>query len=474
MEMTGKLRKPLLYLLTALMVLTCVVAYSPADLGAKAAVTNNKDVLIVIDPGRIYGATGADPGYKPQTTSGITEADLNKKLSANIALALQNKGYTVMTTLDVGNGIPNLIENKKPNITLQQRYDAANDVQASLFISVHMNSYGTYPNKASGASVYYDSAQTATNMALNSQNFAKAVYNYMSTLTGVKGDRTTPVTTKGEAVLRYNKAPAIMLEAGFLTNQTDLMNLVTDNYRINMASKVADGVANFLTSYTPPKRDTTPPTIGELRTSKTPAYNSKFNIAAYSVEDTESGVKRVYCGVFPKGKRKTQMKYVEAKYQGGAKWVAKVDIKALFDNRAGRYFVEVYAVDNAGNVSNPNVSPYEDRVLVQYLKDTKPPVLSTVKVNKTPSKTGRISIAAYGVKDEQSGVKNVQYKVYPSGKRHKGTTAINAKKSGSKWSATVNLKKLYKKTGRYVIDIYGTDKAGNTGLMKRVKVVYTK
>lgn len=461
--METKKRFPVIaYALVFLLAVTCVLAYTPAKWAAKAA----EKPVVVVDPGHIYiDGGGHDPGAVASDKS-TDESKLNPVLANKIAQQLLKRGYNVYSTLKIADNIPVLMGEQVPYISHTGRAQASNKAKADIFISVHHNSNisGKFDTGA-GTEVLYCPNQWAAGMAAESKKLAQSVYNSVASLAYTRGNRATPVKTAGAYVLLKNNAPAITFEAGFLTNRTDLANVKDPAKQDQIAAKVADGIAAYLKASNIEK-DKAPPTADYINTSKTPSVKPKFSVAAYGVQD-DTGVSGVRYEVYLQGQRSKGVKKVAARNQGGGKWYSPVDLAKLF-GKTGRYNVDVYATDMAGN------SAMVGRVLLTYKKDRMAPEIERINTSKTPSKKPKFSVAAYGVSDE-SGVKSVQYKVYPTRQRSKAKTVPAKKQGGSKWYAAVDVKKLFgDKAGLYIVDVYATDKANNTDMVGRVRLTYEK
>lgn len=201
-------------------------------------------IKIVIDPGHGVGSNGMDSGNIG--IGKVTEASLNKQLATKIVQQLAARGYKVYTTFPLVSGIPHLLP-ETPGTNVRQRADAANSIGANLFISVHHDSYTT--SGPSGMIVLVDSAQDthgAAGMYSKSNSFAHSVYNSIKELGYTTGNRRQTVVDQGTTVLRYNRAPAITLEAGFITNPDDCVRAKDATCQQNLAIKVADGVDKFV------------------------------------------------------------------------------------------------------------------------------------------------------------------------------------------------------------------------------------
>ena len=219
---------------------------------------------IVIDPG--HG--GKDPGA---SDNGVIEKNVNLAVGLALERILTSRGYKVVMT-------------RKTDVylKLQERTDIANNVNADLFVSVHVNALPT-KKSMTGFEIYImalptdkDAMELAkvenreyvegkgmdtanvdrrTEMLLRilgdmqqnikiseSTDFAAALYN-AGVLNGLPMRR---VAQAPFFVLRGAGMPAVLLEIGFLTNAIEAQLLMRPDYHEKIAQAMAAGIANYL------------------------------------------------------------------------------------------------------------------------------------------------------------------------------------------------------------------------------------
>ncbi|MFP4168196.1 MAG: N-acetylmuramoyl-L-alanine amidase [Desulfonatronovibrionaceae bacterium] len=212
---------------------------------------------IMIDPG--HG--GKDPGA---VSNGILEKDINLRMSRVLGDMLEEEGFRVLYTRTDDSFLP-----------LEERTAMANSKKADLFISIHCNAHNS--RKMRGFEVYYlnlakskDAVRVAarensisekkisdlqyilTDLMLNSKisesrdlagsvhktalNAGRQVYSSLND----HGVREAPFY-----VLMGAQMPAILLELGYLTNDTDRAHLKSDKFLTRMAQGLVDGVVDY-------------------------------------------------------------------------------------------------------------------------------------------------------------------------------------------------------------------------------------
>lgn len=117
-------------------------------------------------------------------------------------------------------------------LELKERAAIANNLKADLFISVHANSGSA---KATGTETYYQRDA--------SKAFANVMHKHLVKATGLS-DR--GVRYGNFHVIRETKMPAILLEAGYLSNKGDEALLFTEELQDRFAQAIVDGIKEYL------------------------------------------------------------------------------------------------------------------------------------------------------------------------------------------------------------------------------------
>ncbi|MEO0018802.1 MAG: hypothetical protein RLZZ522_2085 [Verrucomicrobiota bacterium] len=169
---------------------------------------------VVIDPGHGGHDKGAQWGQ-------VYEKHLALDTSARLESYLKQRGIkTVMT------------RRSDYFVTLPGRVNIANRFRNAIFVSVHYNY--TWRAEASGLETYYHSGQ--------SQRLAQLVHTGMmkrvsAVNRGVKSAR--------YYVIRNTTIPAILVECGFISNQSERGRMRSAWYRDSLARGIADGILRF-------------------------------------------------------------------------------------------------------------------------------------------------------------------------------------------------------------------------------------
>lgn len=195
--------------------------------------TTPYEKIVIIDAG--HG--GEDSGAVG--VSGVLEKDLNLDIALTLGRILEERGYIpVYTRLD-----DRLLYKDEENIKgirkisdLKNRCSFASNYSDSLFVSIHMNSFGD--EKYSGLQVYYSESH-------GSSLAAELVQASVKELLQPSNNRKIK-SGKKIYVLENTENPAILIECGFITNKEECKKLENADYREKLASAIADGIIKYL------------------------------------------------------------------------------------------------------------------------------------------------------------------------------------------------------------------------------------
>uniref|UniRef100_UPI0026DC8129 N-acetylmuramoyl-L-alanine amidase n=1 Tax=Holdemanella biformis TaxID=1735 RepID=UPI0026DC8129 len=158
---------------------------------------------------------------------GDYEKDINLDIALLVGKQLNSYGYNVVYTR-TSDSVSWPSNNKKD---LQARCDLAKKKNVDLFVSIHLNS-SEY--EANGYEIYCDFNNKNTVKLSNSILKQLDQFDY-STNRGLLDTNETPLY-----VVKNNKVDAILIEAGFISDDSDLYYL--KNYTKNIATAIAAGI----------------------------------------------------------------------------------------------------------------------------------------------------------------------------------------------------------------------------------------
>lgn len=203
----------------------------------KSTSTINKQVfnwslggkVIAIDPG--HG--GYDPGAKGY--SGILEKDLNLAIGLALKEVLKQGGAAVVMTRETDVDLVTPGEGTMKSRDLQNRLKYIERQKADLLVSIHLNSSGS---RWRGAQVFYHPKDEI--------NKELAVAIQAGLQQELQNTNRQALSLSSSYLLKEIAIPAVIVEAGFITNPEEEALLKDESYQAKLAKGIAKGVLDFL------------------------------------------------------------------------------------------------------------------------------------------------------------------------------------------------------------------------------------
>lgn len=187
--------------------------------------------VIVVDPG--HG--GVDPGAVGKNNA--LEKDIVLAIGHRLALFLRQGGARVLMTRETDTDLsdPELFGlYAKKRQDLARRVALANNSKADLLISIHINSF---PDpRQYGAQTFYQGSSPA------SLRLARAI---QKELNFFLNDEDREPLTGNYYILRETKIPAVIVEAGFLSNPRESKKLSDPSYQTKIAFCLFAGLVRY-------------------------------------------------------------------------------------------------------------------------------------------------------------------------------------------------------------------------------------
>lgn len=183
-------------------------------------------VIIVIDAGHGGFDTGSI-GY-----SGTNEKDLTLSISLKLGQKLEEKGFDIYYTRDKDISLGN-----SEFYDLNGRIKIINNLKPDIFLSIHLN--GSEYESAKGVETY--------TRALDDKSYllGECIQDELSSIeyTTDRGVKTTK--DKRLAILNRTRYVGILLELGFITNESDEEYLVSASGQDIIVDCIVSGVLNY-------------------------------------------------------------------------------------------------------------------------------------------------------------------------------------------------------------------------------------
>ncbi len=173
---------------------------------------------VVVDAG--HG--GNDGG----TYSGkIIEKDITLAVAKKIKKLLEEQDINVIMTRETDE-----------YLELEERTQISNENETDLFVSIHCNYYEG-GSEVKGIECYY---------AENDEISKEVAEIIMKNIDEISGLRNRGAKEEDYFVTKFNDAPAVLVEMGFLSNPTECKNLTDSNYQQSLAQELVEGILQSL------------------------------------------------------------------------------------------------------------------------------------------------------------------------------------------------------------------------------------
>ena len=191
-------------------------------------VSDKPEEKAVIKKSAIKGKVVIDPGHGGSDygaiREGINEKDITLDVSQRVASILKSKGYKVAMT-----------RNDDTYVSLQERVDFSENEAPEIFVSIHVNSAVASEPCGIETHYYHD----------YSTGLAKIIHSHLIKEIDTK-DR--GLFKSKFYVINHTTVPAILVEMGFLSNEKERAELISDKRKQKTAKAIAEGVIEYCKS----------------------------------------------------------------------------------------------------------------------------------------------------------------------------------------------------------------------------------
>ncbi|MGG5359041.1 MULTISPECIES: N-acetylmuramoyl-L-alanine amidase family protein [unclassified Enterococcus] len=168
-----------------------------------------------------------DPGHGGEDTGALSNDELTEEKEVTLSTAEK-----VKSALEAAGATVYLTRTTDELVQLGDICTYSEEKEADVFISLHADST-EYANEATGITTYYYYGEEET--------LAQTIQESFTSL---------PLDSRGIAygnyqVLRENLQPSILIEMGYMNNDNDLSELVSDSYQEQLAESITTGLTNY-------------------------------------------------------------------------------------------------------------------------------------------------------------------------------------------------------------------------------------
>ena len=204
-----------------------------ADVSADVANGPLTGWTILVDPG--HG--GYDGGARCRD-SRVWEKALNLAVALQVKEALIQRGAAVVMTRTTDTDL--CTENRPANLTkkrqdMQKRIAVAQENQADMVLSIHMNEYRD--RRESGPQVFFRSGCDAGRL------LAGCVQEQL--IAHLQPGKERSAMAGDYFILRLD-VPSVLVECGFISNAAEEQLLLSDAYQLRLAEAVTEGVTAYV------------------------------------------------------------------------------------------------------------------------------------------------------------------------------------------------------------------------------------
>jgi N-acetylmuramoyl-L-alanine amidase len=223
------------------MVMGVLLVVSMLFVGRQAAVYVNSAAVVqqqqqekpcvVLDAG--HG--GNDPGKVG--INGALEKDINLEIARKVQTYLEANDIRVVMTRESDEGLYDPQSSNKKVEDMKRRVALMDETMPDLAVSIHQNSY--IEEYVQGAQVFYYTGST------EGQQLAQTIQE--SLVKRVEPDNTRQVKPNNSYyLLKKTGTPIVIVECGFLSNQTEADKLCTPFYQDKLAWAITMGILQYL------------------------------------------------------------------------------------------------------------------------------------------------------------------------------------------------------------------------------------
>ncbi len=189
--------------------------------------------VIVLDAGH------GKPDEGAQSSTGTTEAETNLKIALKVQNLLEQSGATVILTRSDENAIYDLDKNtlrEKKISDIHNRVKIGNESSADIFVSIHLNKIPQ--EQYWGWQCFYkENDEKSISLAKSLQsNLNEAIQ---------KENKRVAMKLDSVYIMKHVEIPISIVECGFLSNQEEEQQLLSDSYQDKLAWGIYNGIMDY-------------------------------------------------------------------------------------------------------------------------------------------------------------------------------------------------------------------------------------
>ncbi len=202
--------------------------------GASEPTALQSKFTVVIDAGHGGEDGGAVGG-------GLVEKDLNLDIALRLRALLEDGGVKTLLTRDEDILLYDResdYRGKKKSQDLRRRLEITESTENPVLVSIHMNYFPQ--TQYSGLQVWYGTADAS------SKTLADLIQSGAKNALQPSNKRVTKAASSSIFLLHHTKAPAVLVECGFLSNPGEARALGDAEYRQKLAEVIFSAIVEYI------------------------------------------------------------------------------------------------------------------------------------------------------------------------------------------------------------------------------------
>lgn len=174
-----------------------------------------------------------------QLLTGISESDINLKITLKVQNLLEQAGATVILTRSDENGIYDLEDStlrQKKVADIKNRVKIGNEAQADIFVSIHLNKI-PQTQYWGWQTFFKEGNEESTKLARSLQNGLNEAVQ--------KENKRESLKIENVYIIEHVEIPIAIVECGFLSNEEEKALLQTEEYQNKLAWGIYVGIMDY-------------------------------------------------------------------------------------------------------------------------------------------------------------------------------------------------------------------------------------
>lgn len=169
----------------------------------------------------------------------VLEKEINLAISKKLEACLKKQKIKVEMTRQSDEGLYDASSRNKKQEDMRRRCEKIDQADPLFTVSIHQNSYTS--ESVHGPQVFYYTHST------EGQEIAKSIQDALNE--GLQVDRPREIKANDTYyLLKKTKKPTVIVECGFLSNESEAALLATEEYQEKVAQAICQGILAYLQS----------------------------------------------------------------------------------------------------------------------------------------------------------------------------------------------------------------------------------